>query len=198
MYLGLMHQFGYSEEKAKFIYDSHRELYKTYYEYVDAQLDKGKLKGYITLAFGLRLKTPKLEMGRTAGVPQYVLEQEARSAGNAIFQSYGMMTLRALSTFMRRVWVHKEYSSKIILVSTIYDSIYLDVPNELEVVHWVNKNLVECMKDTSGIEELNHKEIAIGAELEIMIGSWAKPLKLKNNISKQAIRETIAKSSKVS
>jgi DNA polymerase-1 len=186
-----MNKFGYSEEKAKFICDAHRKLYKAYYDYIDKELDKAKLKGYVTLAFGLRLRTPKLVLGTTSGVPKYELESEERSTGNALFQSYGLMTLRALSDFMRRVWSHPEFSSDIILVSTVYDSIYLDVPNDLEIVHWVNVNLVECMKNTSHIEELEHVDIPIGAELEIMIGSWASPLKLKNGISENDILETV-------
>ena len=187
-----MRKFGYSEKKAKFIERSHLKLYKVYYAYVDSMLDRAETTGFVRLAFGLKLRTPKIKAGVLGGVSKNDIEQERRSAGNALFQSYGLLTLRAFSSFMRKVWNHKDYYNQIFPVITIYDSIYLDIPNDLDCLYWVNKHLIEAMDNIDGCPELEHTDVSLGAELEVM-SSWDKPVKILNRSSKEVIYETLNK-----
>jgi DNA polymerase-1 len=188
-YRTLMKNLGFTEKKAKFIEKSHKELYKVYYSHVDNRLNKAKTDGYVTLAFGLRLRTPLLT---DKDAPEYKKEQENRSAGNAMFQSYGLITLRSFARFMERVWNHKEYYYQILPVVTIYDSIYLDVPNDIDCLHWVNENLIECMKSMDGCEELEHPKIALGADLEVLFPSWAHKYSIPNKASKEEILDILS------
>ena len=192
-YHGLMKKFGYSEAKAKFIERSHLTLYKVYYAYVDSKLDQAETTGFVRLAFGLKLRTPTIKAGVLGGADKSDVEQEGRSAGNALFQSYGMLTLRAFSTFMREVWSHKDYSTTIFPIITIYDSIYLDIPNDLECLDWVNRHLITAMENISGCPELEHPEVKLGAELEVCISSWAETITLPNNSSKEEIYQLLNK-----
>ena len=192
-YHGLMKKFGYSEAKAKFIEKSHLNLYNVYYSYVDSKLDQAETTGFVRLAFGLKLRTPTIKAGVLGGADKSDIEQERRSAGNALFQSYGMLTLRAFSTFMREVWNHKEYCVKVFPVITIYDSIYLDIPNDLECVDWVNKHLISAMENIDGCPELDHPQVKLGAELEVCITSWADTITLPNKASQEAIHNLLNK-----
>jgi DNA polymerase-1 len=187
MYIGLCKKFGFTKVKGKFIEKAHKELYNVYYKYVSDQLDKAETLGYVTLAFGLRLRTPMIHKGIKGGVPQYKIEQERRSAGNALFQSYGLLTIRAFSSFMRRVWNHVYYYDKVFAVVTIYDSIYVDLPNDLECLKWVNDNLIDCMKDISGCPELEHPIVKLNSDLELYYPSWADSTKIPNNSSEEEI-----------
>jgi DNA polymerase-1 len=181
-----MKKFGFSEEKAKFIEESHKNLYKVYYDYINRQIEKARIKGYVTLAFGLRLRTPRLVARE---VPKFALKSEQRSAGNALFQSYSLLTTRAFSRFMRRVWKHPLYCDKVFAIVTIYDSIYVDIPNDLDCLKWVNDNLIECMKDISDCPELQHDTVKLGSELELYYPSWANPITIPNNASMQQIEK---------
>jgi len=193
MYIGLMRQFGFTEKKAKFIENSHKAMYKDYYSYVDSKLDEAETTGYVVLAFGLRLRTPLMKAGLKGGVAKYQIEQERRSAGNALFQSYSMLTMRAFSSFMRRVWSHSEYSADIRPVVTIYDSIYLDIPNDLDCLKWVNDNLIECMQDISGCTELDHPIVKLSSELEVYTPSWNSATVLPNYSSHDEIYDKLNK-----
>jgi len=179
-YRTLMKNLGFSEKKAKFIEKAHKEKYKVYYDYVEDKLEKAKEIGYVQLAFGLRLRTPLLSDNNA---PEHKVEKEIRSAGNALFQSYSLLTTRAFSRFMRRVWNHPEYATQILPVVTIYDSIYLDIPNDIECLYWVNENLIECMKMMDGCEELVHSDIALGADLEVLYQSFNTKVAIPNNTS---------------
>ena len=65
------------------------------------------------------------------------------------------------------------------------------IPNDIDCLHWVNENLIECMKDTTGVTELNHKTISLGANLEVYYPSWMTATELENNMSKECILEKL-------
>ena len=186
-YIGLMRKFGFTEKKAKFIEQSHKELFTFYYKYVEDKLFEAKSTGYLTLAFGLRLRTVKLNIGRSGGVPQYQLEQEERSAGNALFQSYGLITLNALANIMNEVWEHKEYFDRIVPVTTIYDSLYFEMDNDLAQLAWFNEVVVRHMLDITQVPELEHDIISLGADVEVLYPDWATKIKIPNNGTEKEI-----------
>jgi DNA polymerase-1 len=175
-----MEQFGFSSKKAKHIEKSHHELYKASSEWLNKELSEAKRKGFVEGIFGFRLRTP-LQSNPMAR--KHEKTAEARSAGNMITQSYGLLTIRAMTNFMHRVWGSK-YRTEIRPISTIYDSIYLDIPDTLDAVLWVNKNLIECMEDISGCPELEHNTVRLGADLEVFPETWAKGITIPNNATR--------------
>ena len=186
-----MRKFGFSEKKAKFIEASHKKLYVTYYKYVEDQIEVAKIKGYLTLAFGLRLRTVKLNIGRSGGVPQYQIEEEQRSAGNAIFQSYGLITLNALAKIMNEVWAHEKYFDRIVPVTTIYDSLYFEMDNDLEQLTWMNEVITRNMLDLAGVPELSHEETNLGVDVEVLYPDWSTKLWIPNNGTSEEIQKCI-------
>ena len=189
--IGLKRKFGFSDDKAKFIEDSHHEMYKVYYSYVKDKVNQAKIDGYVTLAFGLRLRTPVLKASNGANIPSYIIEQEERSVGNALFQSYGLMTLNALANIMNEVWDHPAYFDRIVPVSTIYDSLYFELDNDLDQLVWLNEVIVRNMKDITEIPELHHPELELGADVEILYPDWASAIKIKNGASKKDVINSI-------
>ena len=84
-YMTLMKNVGLSEKEAKSIENSHHELYKVSGEWREARIQEASKLGYITVAFGLRLRTPLLKqviMG--TGKTPHEANSEARTAGNDI------------------------------------------------------------------------------------------------------------------
>lgn len=135
--------------------------------------------GYIELAFGLQLKTPKIN-SKDSGVQS----SEVRSSSNAATQSYGMLMNRAFIEFLQRVKDSK-YKHDIRLINTIHDAVYLLIRDDAEVILWVNENLVECMLWQE--DPILASEIKMGAELDCG-RDWAHCYTLPNGISKENIQ----------
>lgn len=190
-YRTLMINCGFSEEKAKRIEANFKKLYCQSIEWVDGKLRHAASVGYVTLAFGLKLRTPRLhksvysESSMTAHA-----RKEKRTAGNALGQSYGMLNSRAAAAFMKRVR-EKGWEHLIRPVALIHDAIYLMIRNQVHVVEWVNRVLVEEMS-WQELPEIAHDQVKLGAGLEIFYPDWTKKASIPNGASEAEI-EAIAK-----
>ena len=115
---------------------------------------------------------------------------EARTAGNALSgQSYGLLNCKAANDFMERVYA-SPYKYDIMPVMQIHDAQYYIFPDDVDIVKWVNDNLIECMS-WQDLPELQHDVVKLGAELDLF-PSWDKPITLKNNISIEEIYDTVS------
>ena len=183
---------GFTKKKALQIESKYHELYKVADDWLQDLIDQAKKIGYIPLAFGGRIRTPILAQ-ETKSKMSYAAQKEARSAGNAATQSYCSLTLRALNEFMERVWASK-YRYKIFPAGTIHDAGYFLIKDEIGIVHWFNKNLIECMA-WQELPEIMHPTIKISSSLEIYWPAWNSKIKIPNNASKQEIK-TICQTAK--
>lgn len=185
-FLTLMRNCGLSKKKAVNIEDRFNALYAVSRKWVNSKLEEATHTGYVVLAFGLKLRTPKLSkvIWDSEKIPKEALS-ESRTAGNALSgQSYGLLNSRAVLEFMRRVRASK-YRLEIKTCTVIHDAIYLRMANRYEVVEWVNTNLVECMQ-WQELPELQHEQIKLNAELDLF-PSWDKPITLPNNANIETI-----------
>jgi len=186
-YHGLMKNLGWDKVRAKHIEKSYHDLYSVSDEWVQARLDEAAKCGYVTCAFGLRVRTPILHKTlRNNRMNPYEAKSEARTAGNALGQSYGLLTNRAFNQFMKEVW-ESSYWDSILPIGLIHDAIYLVVRDDVHIVEWVNRHLIRAMQ-WQELPELQHDTVKLGAELSIFWPSWASELTLPNNISKAEIR----------
>lgn len=178
---------GWPEDKAKAIEENYHKLYRESDEYVQKRLVQASKDGYATVAFGLRVRTPLLKqvLWGTSKVP-YEAKAEARTVGNAMGQSYGLLNNRAAVAFMERVW-NSPYRLDVKPVALIHDAIYLVIRNDVEAVEWVNRNLVECMS-WQDLPEIQHPTVKIGADLDIFYPTWANGITLPTNASQEDIR----------
>lgn len=185
---GLMRTLGIPEEEAKRIEANFIELYAHSIAFIKSKIDQAAIDGYVTLAFGLRLRTPLLAstyLDRDKA--PFEAQEEARTAGNALGQGYGMLNSRAAAAFMRKVW-ESEYRYDIMPVALIHDAIYLIFKDCPKVAAWVNTHLIQEMQ-WQELPEIWHEEVKLGANLEIYWPSWNNPLEIPNNATPEEIQE---------
>lgn len=190
-YFTLMNNCGFTEQEAKEIETNYHKMYKVSDDWVANKIKQAEQQGYLDTAFGLRIRTPVLAKSILGNSKTpYLATAEARSVGNAVSgQSYGLLTNRALNEFMERVW-NSDYSLDIYPVATIHDAIYLVIKDDINVVKWVNDNLIDCMS-WQELPELQHDKIKLSAELGLFYPSWANEITLPNNISRKEIKEIV-------
>ncbi len=181
---------GFSMEEATSIVQNYKKLYAESEVYKKIRQTQCCVDGFATVAFGLRIRTPVLAksiLGNSKTLRE--AEAEARSVGNAMFQSYGLLNNRAAIAFMERVWA-SEFKYDIFLVSLIHDAIYLIMRDNVRVVEWVNKVLIEEMS-WQELPEIQHPDVKLGAELDLFYNGWHQPITLPNTGNKEELLDII-------
>lgn len=186
-YHGLMKNCGFSEEVAKQIEELYHKLYAHSDVVIAARIQEEAVeKGYVTLAFGLKLRTPLLKKTVLGNkYTTYEAQAEARTAGNAMGQSYGLLNSRAANEFMRIVWKSK-HRLKIMPVALIHDAIYLIIDDDLETIEFANKHLTKCM-EWQDLPEIWHDEVKLGGDLDLFYPNWSHGITLTRTASQDEI-----------
>lgn len=174
-----------TRERADSIYSAFHGLYSGLAAFSKKNEVFAQANGYINLAFGLQLKTPRIGSKDPA-----IQSGEARSASNAASQSYGMLMNRTFIEFLARVEV-SPFKYDIKLVNTIHDSFMLLIKKDIEVAHWVNENLVECMKWRDD-PVLLASPVTLEAEVDFG-SSWYDLVTVENNLTKEELGERLSK-----
>ena len=188
-YHGMMSNLGWPEDMAKAIEANYHTLYAVSDQYVQDRLKQASKDGYVEVAFGLRVRTPLLKQvlwGSGSRIP-YEAAAEGRTAGNALGQSYGLLNNRAATAFMKKVWASKHRYS-IRPVALIHDAIYLLIRDDIEVVEWANRHLIEEMR-WQELPEIQHPTVKLGAALDLFYPDWSNPITLPNEASPETIRK---------
>ncbi len=182
----LMSNLGWSEDKAKSVEANYHELYKVSDQYVQDRLRQASKDGYVEVAFGLRVRTPLLKQvlfGSRSMPP--AAAAEGRTAGNALGQSYGLLNNRAAIEFQNKVWASK-HRYDVFLVALIHDATYLIMRDDIEVVEWVNRELIKSMQ-WQELPEIQHDQVKLGAALDLFWPDWAHPITLPNGADQETI-----------
>ncbi|NRA77159.1 MAG: DNA polymerase I [Pseudoalteromonas sp.] len=182
----LVNNLGISPQEAQDIEKNYHIMYSESDTWVEKRLHQASRDGFITCAFGLRVRTPllsKVILG--LGNTPYEAAAEGRTAGNALGQSWGLLTNRACNEFMERVWA-SEYALDIKPVAMIHDAIYLVIKDKLGIIKWVNDNLAECMAWQDD-DEIRHDTVKLFGELDLFHPDWNNAITLPNHADKQDI-----------
>ena len=168
----------------------YHQLYVVSDQWVASKLQQATKDGYITAAFGLRVRTPLLAQvilgnSRTPREAQ----AEGRTAGNALGQSWCMLNSRAGTEFNGGVR-KSVYANDIKPAAQIHDAQYFLVRDHIEVVSYVNEHLVKA------VEWQDHPDIAdpdvkLGGDLSIFWPNWAVEMGIKNGASNEEIFEAV-------
>lgn len=185
-YLTLMSNLGWTKEKAQGVEANFKKLYADSIRWVDTRLNEAITNGYVTLAFGLKLATPALHNSDRIRKSHRLIQEERRSAGNALGQSYCMLTGRASVAFMKLVWADEYMKDKIFPAIFIHDAAYFVWLNEPRVTKFVNDFLIQEMR-WQNLPDIQHDQVKIGAELDIFHPSWKFKHGLKNDITLEAV-----------
>lgn len=189
-YHTLSKNLGIEIDQAMNIEKRYRDLYHHSIKWADDKILEAAEKGYTTLAFGLRLRTPILKqviLGNSS-TPN-LAASEARTVGNALGQSWCLLNNRACVEFMRMVR-KSEFKYKIRPAAQIHDALYFIIDPEIEVLHFVNTHLIKAMSWQDD-PRIYHDEVKLGAELGIFFPDWSKEITLPNNLNILEIEEII-------
>ncbi len=191
-YITLMKNCGFSEEMAKQIEDRFKELYKVSVEWVDQKLEQATKDGYVTAAFGLRVRTPLLKqvIRGTSSTP-YEAEAEGRTAGNALGQSWCLLNSRAGSEFMGEVRKSK-HRLDIRPCSQIHDAQYYLIRDDLAALSFTNKYLVKAV-EWQDHPDIAHDEVKLGGELSLFYPNWSHEIGIPNGAEGEEIRTVVIK-----
>lgn len=190
-YITLMAKCGFSEEEARSIEARYHELYRVSDEWVDEQLEEASHTGYITAAFGLRVRTPLLhQVIRGTSKTPYEAAAEGRTAGNALGQSWCLLNSRASTEFMGKVR-RSPYRLLIRPIAHIHDAQYFLIPDDIDVVQYVNEHLVKAVQWQEH-PAIAHDQVKLGGELSIFWPSWAYEKEIPNHASNDTIFDCIS------
>lgn len=186
-FITLMNNCGFTEAEAKAIEANYHSMYSVSAQWVKDKIMEASKVGYSLGAFGLRIRTPLLTqvVWGSSFVPKEA-QAESRTLGNAISgQSYGLLNNRAAVEFRERL-LNSPYRFDVKIIQLIHDAIYLLIRNHIDVVHWVNENLPDCM-EWQDLPELQHPTIKLGGELDLFYPSWKTAYTLPNHATKEEI-----------
>lgn len=180
---------GFSEKESKLIIENYNKLYSHSNIWAESEAKFAQENGYVNCAFGLRLRTPLIHqviLGNSKTPNQ--ANKEKRTAINATQQSYGMLNNRACSAFMNKVR-SSEYKYDIKPICHIHDAQYYLVRPDINVLHYVNENLI---KEIQWQDDLNiyHDKVKLSGELSLFYPNWDKDneLVIPNNIEPEELR----------
>lgn len=176
----LMNKSGFSEEKAIKVANAYHELYEVSDKWVAKKLDQASIDGFVTVAFGLRVRTPLLhQVVRNTSKTPYEAQAEGRKAGNALGQSWCLLNSRAGSEFMNGVRA-SEHRHSIKPCCQIHDAQYYLVKNAQEIVRYANEHVVKACQ-WQDHPDIAHDEVKLGGEFSIFWPDWSSECVLKND-----------------
>ena len=190
-YHTLMNNCGFSKAVAMDIENKYKKMYKVSIDWVNERLEKATKDGYITVAFGLRVRTPLLKQTilGTGKTPKEAAG-EGRTAGNAMGQSYCMLNNRAASEFMKKVRASK-YRLDIKPCAHIHDAQYYLVRDKgFGPLQYVNEHLPKAVAWQDD-PEIWHDEVKLSGSVEIFHPNWNHGFNIPANCNEETIKEKI-------
>jgi DNA polymerase-1 len=180
-------RLGFTPAEALSIEANYHKLYAESDKWVAGKISEASDLGYVTIAFGLRLRCPILKqtvLGNRR--TPFEAEAEGRTVGNALGQSYGLLNNRAGNELMERL-AKSEFVEDILPVADIHDAMYFLVRDNIHAIEWLNTNLIECMS-WQELPAIKHDKVKLGANLAVYYPSWAHEISLPNNIDAHEIK----------
>lgn len=189
----LMQNCGFSKEKAQMVERKYREMYSVSIDYVNDKLEQATHDGYITVAFGLRVRTPLLKQTilGTNKTPKEAAA-EGRTAGNAMGQSYCMLNSRAASAFMKKVR-RSAHRLDIKPCAHIHDAqYYLVRDGAFDSLVFINDHLPKevAWQDDP---EIYHDKVKLSGSCEIFYPNWNHGFDIPNGADVPTIKTKIRK-----
>ena len=174
----LIKRNGFEPTVAQTIYNNYHELYKVSDDWIKIKLDQAKKDGYVTAAFGLKVRTNLLY--KAYGRLSYLQEAEGRTAGNALGQSWGLLNNRAMREVLSKVDA-AGFTNDIYPVAAIHDACYYMIRNNASLIVWFNEVVTQAAKWNDD-PVIYHEEVGLEGNLDIFYPTWADPMTLPENL----------------
>lgn len=186
----LVKKYGFTPEQAKEVEKLYHDLYQVSDAWVNKQLDAAMIDGYITGAFGLRLRTPLLkQVIRGNSKTPYEAEAEGRTAGNALGQSWCLLNSRAWVEFMGKVR-KSEFRTSIRPFAQIHDAGYALVRDDIRPLLFMNEHLIKAVQ-WQDHPDIWHDDVKLGGELGIFHPNWNTEITIPNHATEEEIFDII-------
>jgi DNA polymerase-1 len=158
------------DEAESLFHRYHKELYPGITKFRDQVLDKAIKDGRIHLGLGCYLNTSEPE-------------KEIRTLFNACSQFWSILTLLTVNALHNEI-DKEDLADDVKIISTIYDSVYIHLRDDLDLIKWVNDITIPFLT-TDFLEDQIVKNVAEG-ELGY---NWFDLIKINNNASLDEIEE---------
>jgi DNA polymerase I len=189
-WMTLVKNCGFDEATAKKIDANFDQLYKVSIDWVQAKLNQAGKDGYITAAFGLRIRTPLLaQVVRGNSRTPHEAEAEGRSAGNALGQSWCLLTNRASAEFMGKMR-SGPYQLDIRPCAHIHDAQYMMVRDDADTLLYVNEHLVQAVQWQEH-PDIQHPEVRLGGTLSVFWPNWSYDIEIPNGADESALKAAL-------
>ncbi len=189
-YVTLIKNCGFTEQLAKQIEERYHIAYAVSDQWVENKLEQASKDGYVTVAFGLRVRTPLLhQVIRGTSKTPYAASAEGRTAGNALGQSWCLLNSRASSEFMGKVRT-SQYRLDIRPCAQIHDASYYMIREDMGALLYTNEHLVQAVK-WQDHPDIWHDEVKLGGDVSIFYPDWSKEIVIPNGATAQVIEEKI-------
>jgi len=171
------------EEADAIFHAYHNELYPGMSKYNDGVATVATRQGYVDLGLGLRLQCPNV-YAKDDGIKAAAL----RSVANATVQFWDVLTLIGIEKFQAHI-EEQGYVGRVIMHSTIYDSVYMEIEANPLVIQWVNNTLIPDMVE----DYMENQDVKLMANLDITKeqGTWADLTELPNGCDIKTIQEIL-------
>jgi len=159
MYLTLMQNCGLSMEDAKRIEANYHELYKVSDKYVQDKLDQAAIDGYVTGAFGFKLRAEVLMrvLINDKKTP-HVIQGYLRTLGNMLGQSYGLLNSRA--------------ANEVFPIAQIHDAQYFIVKDDTNTIVKLC-DILKIAVSWDKLPELQQDDVELSGTPQLSFSSWA-------------------------
>lgn len=162
------------EEAEEIFNNYHNVLYPGITDYRENYvLPTAKEYGEIHLGLGFSLKTDDAD-------------RDIRTLANATCQFWSILTALTINK-MHQLIDEEGLENDVKVISTIYDSIYLEVTEDPQIIKWVNDNLIAAMLVDFMEDQTIHNE----AESDIGY-NWAEMVRIPNNASVEDIKKALS------
>jgi DNA polymerase-1 len=186
----LVNKYAFTPALAKTVEARYHELYKVSDAWVEAKLQQASVDGYITGAFGLRVRTPLLQQViRGNKRTPHEAAAEGRSAGNALGQSWCLLNTRAGSEFMGKVR-ESEFKLDIRPCAQIHDAQYYLIREDAAALAFTNKHLVDAVFWQEH-PDISHPQVKLGGELSVFWPTWRDEIGIANGLGEDEIPSAI-------
>jgi DNA polymerase I len=191
-WMTLVKNCGFSEQLAKQVEARYNKLYKVSIDWVQAKLNEAAQNGYITAAFGLRIRTPLLEQViRGNSRTPHEAEAEGRTAGNALGQSWCLLTNRASVEFMAKVR-NSKYRLDIRPCAHIHDAQYFLIRENVSALLYANTHLVKAV-EWQKHPDIQHDDVHLGGTFSIFWPDWSNEIGIPNGADEAGLFEALSK-----
>lgn len=183
---GITRNTGTPIEDATRIYNNYHNAYKVSLQWKKDKLKQASIDGYVITGLGLKVRTPLLKQyGYDAINTNHMVAAEARTAGNALGQGWGVLNDRARTAVMEQV-DELGLSLYILPIAAIHDANYFLVKNDIDILLTLNRLVVKEAK-WNNHPDIYHEDVGLEGQLDVFYPDWASPLTLPEDCSEEQL-----------